>query len=187
MSDQIICFYFCFFPQMCWSSRNSFTPFNSYWLYYFICNSAISSKYYLIPSCCNCLCPIKWTARKKNPIILSLNAASVPVCWRFGADTQWAAPSACCCVVGVFPRPHFVAFGFFWFLKVSKRRFLKAEMNKTQTLSPRLETSAPRCARLSIKPSSLIHRLIWVSLNSLITHSQIEDCNINSTQKCWGF
>lgn len=28
----------------------------------------------------------------------------------------------------------------------------------------------------------LVHRLIWVSLNSLITHSVIEGCNINSTQ-----
>lgn len=38
-----------------------------------------------------------------------------------------------------------------------------------------------RGGSLSISPSSLIHRLIWVSLNSPITHSEIEDCNINST------
>lgn len=124
---------------------------------------------------------------RKKTIILRLNVASVPIGWWFHADTQRATPSLCSCFVGVFHRPHFVGFCFFRFFKVSKQRFLKAETNKMQTLSLSLsasKASTPHCARLSIKPSSLIHRLIWVSLNSLITHSQIEDCNINSTQNC---
>ena len=45
-----------------------------------------------------------------------------------------------------------------------------------------LKRSTPSAPRLSIKPSSLIHRLIWVGLDSLITHSEIEGCNINSSQ-----
>ena len=43
--------------------------------------------------------------------------------------------------------------------------------------SPTVLKALPPCGTHSIKPN----RLIWVNVNSLITHSVIEGCNINST------
>lgn len=92
-------------------------------------------------------------------------------------------PPECVCFVGVFPRPHLVDFFFLSIFKVSKQRFLKAEMNKIQTLSLRLERP-PLTARdfqsshyhsfidssgsASI-PSSLIHKLRTAILIALRT------------------
>ena len=43
--------------------------------------------------------------------------------------------------------------------------------------APAVLKALPPCGTHSIKPN----RLIWVNVNSLITHSVIEGCNINST------
>lgn len=92
-------------------------------------------------------------------------------------------PPECVCFVGVFPRPHFVDFFFLSIFKVSKQCFPKAEMNKIQTLSLRLQRP-PLTARdfqsshhhsfidssgsASI-PSSLIHKLRTAILIALRT------------------
>lgn len=56
----------------------------------------------------------------------------------------------------------------------SKRRFF---LEEDQSSSVHLH-----CGDAQSSHHPLVHRLIWVSLNSLITHSVIEGCNINSTQ-----